>query len=31
VGLSYTAGLPADVARLLQTAAWETVQAYAQP
>jgi hypothetical protein len=31
VGLGYTAGLPAEVARLLQTAAWETVQAYAQP
>lgn len=28
VGLAYTAGLPADTARLLQTAAWETVQAY---
>ncbi len=31
VGLSYTAGLPADVARVLQTAAWETVQAYGKP
>lgn len=31
VGLSYTAGLPADVVRVLQTAAWDTVQAYAQP
>lgn len=28
VGLAYTAGLPADVAGLLQTAAWETVQEY---
>lgn len=28
VGLAYTAGLPADVARTLQTAAWDTVQAY---
>ncbi len=31
VGLTYTAGLPPDTARLLQTAAWEAVQAYAQP
>ena len=31
VGLSYTAGLPADVARAMQTAAWKTVQAYQQP
>ena len=31
VGLAYTAGLPADTARLLQTAAWEAVQAYRQP
>ena len=31
VGLSYTAGLPADVVRTLQTAAWEAVQAYQQP
>ena len=31
VGLSYNAGLPADTARLLQTAAWESVQGYAQP
>ena len=31
VGLGYTAGLPADTVRLLQTAAWEAVQAYAQP
>ena len=31
VGLSYTAGLPADVASALQTAAWETVRAYQQP
>ena len=29
VGLAYTAGLPADLAARLQTAAWETVQAYA--
>ena len=29
VGLAYTAGLPADLAAWLQTAAWETVQAYA--
>lgn len=28
VGLSYTAGLPRDVATLLQTAAWESVQEY---
>lgn len=28
IGLSYTAGLPADTVRVLQTAAWETVQAY---
>lgn len=28
VGLGYTAGLPADVARALQVAAWETVQEY---
>jgi hypothetical protein len=28
VGLSYTAGLPVDTVRVLQTAAWETVQAY---
>lgn len=31
VGLSYTADLPVDVVRLLQTAAWDTVQAYQQP
>ena len=31
VGLSYTAGLAPDVARALQTAAWDTVQAYMQP
>ena len=31
VGLSYTAGLPADVVQVLQKAAWDTVQAYAQP
>ena len=31
VGLSYTAGLDAATARHLQTVAWETVQAYAQP
>ena len=31
VGLSYIAGLPADTARLLQTAAWETVQAFGRP
>ncbi len=29
VGLTYTAGLSADLAARLQTAAWETVQAYA--
>jgi hypothetical protein len=28
VGLAYTAGLNADVAKYLQTVAWETVQAY---
>jgi hypothetical protein len=28
VGVAYTAGLPADVARALQTAAWEATQAY---
>lgn len=28
IGLSYTAGLPADTVRVLQTAAWETVQDY---
>jgi hypothetical protein len=28
VGAGYTAGLPPDVARFLQTVAWETVQAY---
>ena len=28
VGLSYTAGLDPQLARLLQTAAWEAVQAY---
>jgi hypothetical protein len=28
VGLAYTAGLSADVARALQTAAWEAAQAY---
>ena len=28
VGLSYTAGLPPDIARHLQTVAWETVQDY---
>mgnify|MGYP007115114626 CR=1 FL=1 len=28
VGLPYTAGLPADVATALQTAAWDTVQEY---
>ena len=28
VGASYTAGLPPEVARLLQTAAWEAVQGY---
>lgn len=31
VGLAYTAGLPADTARLLQAAAWDAVQGYAQP
>ena len=31
VGLSYTAGLPADVARDMQVAAWETVRAFQQP
>jgi hypothetical protein len=28
VGLGYTAGLPAETVRLLQTAAWEAVQGY---
>jgi hypothetical protein len=28
VGASYTAGLPAETVKVLQTAAWETVQAY---
>ncbi len=28
VGLAYTAGLPPDVVKLLQTSAWETVQEY---
>ena len=31
VGLADTAGLPADVARALQKAAWDTMQTYAQP
>ena len=31
VGLSYTAGLPADVVTVLQTAAWDTVQEYFKP
>lgn len=31
VGASYTAGLPADLARVLQTAAWETAQSYGKP
>jgi hypothetical protein len=31
VGLSYTAGLDPEIARHLQTVAWETVQAYSQP
>jgi hypothetical protein len=31
VGLLYTAGLPADVAALLQQAAWDTVQEFQQP
>ncbi len=31
VGLAYTAGLPADVANLLQSAAWETVREYFGP
>ena len=31
VGLGYTAGLPADTVRVLQTAAWEAVQRYQQP
>jgi hypothetical protein len=31
VGLAYTAGLSPDMALLLQTAAWETVQAYFKP
>ncbi|RYF68362.1 MAG: hypothetical protein EOO22_17865 [Comamonadaceae bacterium] len=31
VGFSYTGGLSADVARHLQTVAWDTVQAYRQP
>jgi hypothetical protein len=30
VGLSYTAGLDTSTAKLLQTAAWETVQDYFQ-
>jgi hypothetical protein len=30
VGLSYTAGLSADVARALQSAAWDATQAYAR-
>jgi hypothetical protein len=31
VGMAYTGGLPADVARHLQAVAWETVQGYRQP
>lgn len=31
VGLSYTAGLSAELVSLLQTAAWETVQEYFKP
>ncbi len=31
VGLSYTAGLSADVVNVLQNAAWESVQAYFKP
>ncbi len=31
VGLSYVAGLAPDLARLLQTAAWDAVQAYGRP
>ncbi len=31
VGLAYTAGLNADLARLLQTAAWEAAPAYKSP
>ncbi len=31
VGLAYNAGLSPEVARHLQTVAWETVQAYHQP
>jgi hypothetical protein len=31
VGFSYTGGLPPDVARHLQTVAWDTVQAFRQP
>jgi cytochrome c553 len=31
VGLSYTAGLQPEIATLLQTAAWETVQEYFKP
>jgi hypothetical protein len=31
VGNSYTAGLPPDVARHLQTVAWDAVQAFKQP
>ena len=31
VGLAYTAGLPPHLAVALQQAAWDTVQAYAQP
>jgi hypothetical protein len=31
VGATYTAGLPPETARFLQTVAWETAQAYANP
>lgn len=31
VGLGYTAGLSTELASLLQTAAWETVQDYFKP
>ena len=31
VGLAYTAGLSADVARALQSAAWDAAKAYARP
>ena len=31
VGLAYTAGLSPDLATLLQTAAWESIQEYFRP